>query len=147
MSATQFQIVDMGIGGPDGIQDFGVLFTPFSDCVVGVGDCAADAYEDALEHMAAADAPAAHAMPHGCGILGAVDPDELGTDTEPRYYIGIRWNPHGHGYFVELSEPGIYQSVFPAPEAEFSQLHTSVEDAVEYIREVAGEQVAVTVTA
>jgi hypothetical protein len=39
------------------------------------------------------------------------------------------------GYFVELREPGIWQSVFPAEDAELSQTHTSMEDARAYILE------------
>jgi hypothetical protein len=43
------------------------------------------------------------------------------------------------GYFVESREPGIWQSVFPAKDAELSQMHTSIEDAKAYILEQAPE--------
>lgn len=42
-------------------------------------------------------------------------------------------------YTIEEVEPSLFQSVFPASQAEFSQLHTSLEDAITYIREVAGD--------
>ena len=39
------------------------------------------------------------------------------------------------GYFIEYNGD-YWQSVFPSAEAEFSQLHTSVEDALAYFKEV-----------
>ena len=40
-----------------------------------------------------------------------------------------------------------YQSVFPAAEADYSQFHSSTEDAIEYIRECAGRDVIIEVPA
>lgn len=39
-------------------------------------------------------------------------------------------------YTVESHDDGTYQSVFPSELAEHSQMHSSIEDAVEYIKEV-----------
>lgn len=48
-------------------------------------------------------------------------------------------------YCVEQCEPGIYQSVFPSPEAEKSQLHSSIQDAIDYIKECRGANVHIVV--
>jgi len=42
-------------------------------------------------------------------------------------------------YAVEKNAPDQYQSVFPEQSAELSQLHSTVDDAVAYIREVSGD--------
>jgi len=41
------------------------------------------------------------------------------------------------GYFIERLEPRIWQSIFPSKDAELSQTHSSIEDAIAYIREYA----------
>ena len=42
------------------------------------------------------------------------------------------------GYYV-VDNDDHYQSVFPEKDSELSQLHSSAEDAIEYIHEVAGD--------
>jgi hypothetical protein len=48
-------------------------------------------------------------------------------------------------YFVERIGADTYQSVFPEADAELSQTHSSVADALDYIRECAGTDVQIEV--
>ena len=49
------------------------------------------------------------------------------------------------GYYIEEIEPGLFQSVFPSEQADYSQLHTTIADAVAYIREFAGANAVISV--
>lgn len=66
---TKFEIVDIGVDHPSYFQGFGVAFSDYDLAVIGIGDNAAEAYEDALEQMASAG---------------------VETDTMPRKPRGIR---------------------------------------------------------
>ena len=67
-------------------------------------------------------------------LIGGVDPvfRQAVTDILPVALAG------GHVFCVEYDDD-LYQSVFPSVMADASQLHSSIEDALSYIREIAGD--------
>ena len=99
MSTKQgFEIVDLGVDSPDYFQGFGTSFTPYEHCVVGIGDTASEAYQDALESVAQFEDSARimELLPDSCGIDNGVDhsdddPDDDGEAPTFWYHIGIRW--------------------------------------------------------
>jgi len=49
---AEFEIVDHGIEHPDYFQGCGTSFTRFDDVATGIGECPADAIDDAIESLA-----------------------------------------------------------------------------------------------
>lgn len=76
------------------------------------------------------------------GNTDEVNFDVLHTDKGFRVQ-GVTFNfkneqlAAAEGYYVEPKEDGVFQSVFPSDQAELSQLHTSISDALDYFAEVA----------
>ena len=47
----KFEIVDLGISHPDTFQGFGTSYTPFDNCVAGIGDNVPAGMEDAYYYV------------------------------------------------------------------------------------------------
>jgi hypothetical protein len=50
--AAAWQVVECGVNYPDYFSGFGVSFTEYTDCAVGIGDTPQEALDDALEMLA-----------------------------------------------------------------------------------------------
>jgi hypothetical protein len=91
-----FQVDDLGVENCQYFQGYGVAFTPYTNCAVGIGDNPAEALDDCLEQIATSfdiDVEDLEAR-----IL-AEHPDFLTRGDKPSvseedmyYYIGIKWS-------------------------------------------------------
>ena len=87
----KFEIVDLGISHPDTFQGFGTSYTPFDNCVAGIGDNAKAAYEDALENLYQSDSDADRLrLPRKPRGIRKRDRVPAGME-DAYYYVGIRW--------------------------------------------------------
>ena len=91
-----WELVDLGIDHEQYFAGFGVAFTDYTDCVVGIGDNPREALDDALEN-ADQEIDIAEIFKLYPDFLDAakmqaasVEPTE--ENEEQHYYIGLRWN-------------------------------------------------------
>lgn len=109
MRISGYQIDDLGIENESYFQGYGVSFTSFSDCAVGIGDDPAEALDDCLEaiaqqgldvteleRMILADFPdfknAKLNKANSVGDWIKRNGGDSESESELHYYIGIRWN-------------------------------------------------------
>jgi hypothetical protein len=74
--------------------------------------------------------------------------DDDGLDNDPTHLALITngVGPMTQGYFIEHNGD-CWQSVFPAWQAELSQLHTTIEDALSYMITECGVRADITIIA
>jgi hypothetical protein len=93
---SKFEIVDLGVQYSDYFRGFGVSFTEYANCTVGIGNTAQEAYDDAADSCAqslSSEEFAALGLPDDCPFDGSVgNTDEEDSNDYGYYYVGIRWN-------------------------------------------------------
>ena len=102
----EYELCDLGIDYPDYFQGFGVAFTRYNNCAVGVGMTKREALDDCLEQIEQTGTNSAtiesqiiadenwHSLddcpndplPDDCQTIA--DSDEY---SDAQYYVGIRW--------------------------------------------------------
>lgn len=86
----KYEIINHGYMLPDYFHGCGVAFTPYTDCVTGCGDNAADAYHDAIDNMAQVDANSVEHMPSRPRGINKRDKVPAAA-VECLWYVSICW--------------------------------------------------------
>lgn len=92
MGRPNYEVLDLGPEHPDYFVGFGVSFTKYRACVVGIGNNASEAYDDALSMMYDVDPDLTARMPRKIkGIRKNKRLTKQQSESGWFYYVGIRW--------------------------------------------------------
>ena len=92
---VQFEIINHGVDHSQYFQGCGAAFTDYDYCMTGMGENAAEAYEDACESVAQVHSETARWLPVRPRGIRKTDrvPADAREDTESEiyYYVSIRY--------------------------------------------------------